>query len=329
MAHGRVSAHQAPRPARKGENEMIKEIPYKDREEWLAIRKNYIGGSDAGAVIGLNPYRSAYTLWAEKTGKLPEFEGNVATQVGAYLEEFVAKMFEEETGKKVRRKNRVIVNDDYPFACANLDRVIVGEKAFLEIKTTTSFGIMRQCRGTEFPEAYYAQVVHYLAVTELEKAYLAVLVNCRELKIFELERDEEEIKALMDAEEKFWTHVKDDTAPDTDGSDSTADTISALYPASTDAEADLTGYRSDLINYSGLKAQKKEIEGRIEEIENRVKAAMGESARGVCDGYKVSFASQERRTFDSKKLSAEHPELKLDGYYKVSVSRPFKVTEVA
>ena len=71
----------------------IKEIPYKDHEEWLAIRKNYIGGSDAGAVIGLNPYRSAYKLWAEKTGKLPGFEGNVATKVGSFLEEFVAQMF--------------------------------------------------------------------------------------------------------------------------------------------------------------------------------------------------------------------------------------------
>ena len=329
MAHGRVSAHQAPRPARKGENEMIKEIPYKDHEEWLAIRKQYIGGSDAGAVIGMNPYRSAYTLWAEKTGKLPGFEGNVATKVGSFLEEFVAQMFEEETGKKVRRKNRVLVNDEYPFACANLDRVLVGEKAFLEIKTTTSFPIMRQCRGAEFPEAYYAQVVHYLAVTGLEKAYLAVLINCREFKVFELERDDDEIAALMEAEEEFWRLVESDTPPEADGSDSTAETLGTLYPNSTDAETDLTGYKGELEAYTELKAQKKRIDGMIEGIENRIKAAMGESGRGVCDGYKVSFASQERRTLDGKKLAAEHPELKLDGYYKVSVSRPFKVTEVA
>jgi len=307
----------------------IKEIAYKDHEEWLAIRKQYIGGSDAGAVIGMNPWRSAYTLWAEKTGKLPGFEGNVATKVGSFLEEFVAQMFEEETGKKVRRKNRVLVNDEYPFACANLDRVLVGEKAFLEIKTTTSFPIMRQCRGAEFPEAYYAQVVHYLAVTGLEKAYLAVLINCREFKVFELERDEDEIAALMEAEKAFWTHVTEDTPPATDGSDSTADTITALYPNSTDAETDLTGYKTDLVSYVGLKSQKKQIEGMIEEVENRIKAAMGESGRGVCDGYKVSFASQERRTLDSKKLAAEHPEIALDGYYKITTSRPFKVTEIA
>ena len=55
---------------------MIKEIAYQNREEWLSLRKNYIGGSDAGAVLGMNPYKSAYSLWAEKSGKIEGFEGN-------------------------------------------------------------------------------------------------------------------------------------------------------------------------------------------------------------------------------------------------------------
>ena len=73
-----------------------------------------------------------------------------------------------------------------------------GEKALLEIKTTNSIPIMKQLRNSaEFPEAYYAQVVHYLAVSGLEKAYLAVLINCREFRVFELERDEAEIEAIL------------------------------------------------------------------------------------------------------------------------------------
>ena len=70
---------------------MVNEIKYKDHDEWLSIRSRYIGGSDAGAVIGMNPYKSAYTLWAEKTGKIPGFEGNIITKVGAYLEDLVAQ----------------------------------------------------------------------------------------------------------------------------------------------------------------------------------------------------------------------------------------------
>ena len=83
----------------------IQKISYSNHEEWLSIRNKYIGGSDAGAVVGLDDYKSPYSLWAEKTGRIPSFSGNITTSVGAYLEEFVAKMFSEQTGKKVRKCN--------------------------------------------------------------------------------------------------------------------------------------------------------------------------------------------------------------------------------
>lgn len=84
----------------------ITKVRTANREEWKALRSRYIGGSDAAAVVGMNAYVSPYSLWAEKTGSLPGFSGNLATEVGAYLEEFVARKFSEITGKKVRRANR-------------------------------------------------------------------------------------------------------------------------------------------------------------------------------------------------------------------------------
>lgn len=309
---------------------MINEIAYKDKEEWLALRKKLgIGGSDAGAVIGLNPYKSAYTLWAEKTGRIPEFEGNLTTEVGSYLEEFVAKLFERETGKKVRRKNRMLVNTDYPWAFGDVDRLIVGEKALLEIKTTNSIPIMKQLRNSEeFPEAYYAQVVHYLAVSGLEKAYLAVLIGCRDFKVFELERDEGEIAALMEAEKTFWEgYVKAVTPPPADGFASTTDTITSLYPESNDDTVSLIAYERDLEQYMNLSKQIKELEAMKDEFANRVKAFMGESGKGESNGFKVSWTSSERKTFDAKKFASDHKELDLSTYYKTSSCRAFKVTE--
>ena len=225
---------------------MCKEIAYNNKEEWLSLRRHFIGGSDAGAVVGLNPYKSAYTLWAEKTGKTPEFEGNLITEVGSYLEDFVAKLFEKESGKKVRRKNRMLVNADYPFACADVDRVIVGENAILECKTTNSFPAMKKFKNGEYPESWYCQMTHYLAVGGYDKAYLAVLIGCREFKIFELVRDEEEIKALMNAEADFWDKVEKNIAPSVDGAESTSDTISTLYPESNDNTVSLMAYEADL-----------------------------------------------------------------------------------
>lgn len=305
----------------------IIEIKFDSHEEWLKIRSKYIGGSDAGAVIGMNPYRSAYSVWAEKTGKVPPFEGNIATKVGAYLEELVAQMFTEETGKKVRRKNRTMVNDDYPWACANVDRVIVGEDALLEIKTTTSVPIMRQLRGTEFPEAYYAQVMHYLTVGGYKKAYLAVLINCREFKVFEMYRDEAEIDALMQAEAEFWKCVQNDTPPMTDGTVSTTDTLTTLYPNSNGETVDLMAFESDLREYMALASQIKAISSLRDEVGNRIKAYMKEAGRGESAGYRVSYVNQERRTFDTKRFSAEHEDIDLDEYYNTTSTRVFKVTE--
>ena len=307
---------------------MIKEYEWRNHEEWLAIRRQYIGGSDAGAVIGMNPYKSSYTLWAEKTGKIPEFEGNITTKVGTYLEELVAQMFEEETGKKVRRKNRTMVNDIYPFACANVDRLVVGEKALLEIKTTNSIPLMKKLRGSdEFPDAYYAQVVHYLAVTGLEKAYLAVLINCREFKVYELNRDQAEIDALMKAEAEFWKLVENNTPPVADGSDSTSETLTTLYPESNDDRVDLFAYDNDLKEYMALTAQIKALTALKDDVGNKIKEYMKEAGKGESANYKVSYASSERRTFDSKKFASDHKDMILDPYYKVTTTRMFKVTK--
>lgn len=306
---------------------MITTIKYKDHAEWLAIRRKYIGGSDAAAVVGMSPYKSAYTLWAEKTGRLPEFEGNLATEVGSYLEEFVAKKFSEETGKKVRRKNATFVNDRYPFACANVDREIVGEDALLEIKTTTSVPIMRQLRGEDFPEAYYCQCVHYLAVTERKRIYLAVLIRNRELKIYTLERDEDEIAALMNAERDFWDFVERDEEIAVDGSVSSEETLTELYPTSEDVTVDLTAFEKDVENYFNVKKMIEELTEQKREIENKTKEYMGDAGAGDAESFKVSYRSSERETFDSKGFRKANPTIDVSAYVKKTPTRTFKITQ--
>lgn len=307
---------------------MIKEIEYSSKEEWLALRKKLgIGGSDAASVIGLNPYKGAYTLWAEKTGKIPEFEGNLTTEVGSYLEEFVAQLFTRETGKKVRRKNRILANTDYPFAFADVDRLVVGEKALLEIKTTNSFPVMKKIKNKEYPEQWYCQMTHYLAVSGLERAYLAVLVECREFKVFELERDDAEIAALMREEEAFWQKVQTNTPPPADGLESTSKTITALYPESNTENVNLYSYQTELARYMELSEQIKALDAAREEAANKVKAFLGEAGKGESDRYRVTWTSSERRSFDSKRFAKENPDIDMDSYYKVSTYRTFKVTE--
>ena len=305
---------------------MITKQSTANHEEWKALRHKYIGGSDAAAVVGLNSYMSAYSLWAEKTGRLPGFDGNLATEVGTYLEDFVAQKFAQETGKKVRKSNQSWFNDQYPWAIANIDREIVGEDAGLEIKTTSELNL-KKFKGGEYPANYYVQIVHYLAVTGKQRWYLAVLIGNREFKWFTIERDEDEINALMDAERTFKMYVDNDTPPQPDGASSTADTLFTMYPNSIDTTIGIGFYEKELNNYFRLKDQLKNLTMTIDGIENRIKAHLGECAGGECEKYRVSWKTQTRSTFDSKKFIADHPEMDVSKYFKKSTSRPFKVTE--
>ena len=305
----------------------ITKIKTANHEEWLELRSHYIGGSDAAAVVGLNAFSSPYSLWAEKTGKTPGFAGNLATEVGTYLEEFVAQKFAQETGKKVRKCNQSFLNSEYPFAIANIDREIIGEDAGLEIKTTDTLNL-KKFKGGEYPANYYVQCVHYMAVTGKKRWYLAVLIGNKEFKWFIIERDEAEIAALMTAEADFWELVKTDTPPAVDGTAATTEAIKTIYAESDDSVCDLTAFSANLRQYMALKKQIKELETIAEETANKIREFMGESGGGECDGFKVSWKSQIRSTFDRKRFESENPDIDLSGYFKESVARPFKVTEI-
>ena len=306
---------------------MITKVKTASHEEWLELRSHYIGGSDAAAVVGLNAYASPYSLWAEKTGRVPGFAGNLACEVGTFLEEFVAQKFAQETGKKVRKCNQSFLNSQYPWAIANIDRDIIGEDAGLEIKTTDTLNL-KKFKGGEYPANYYCQMVHYLAVTGKKRWYLAVLIGNKEFKWFTLDRDEAEIEALMTAESAFWELVKTDTPPMVDGTQATSEALKAVYSDSNDEMIDLTMHRADLARYMALCQQIKELEEQRDEAANRVKEFMAESGGGECDGFRVSWKSQTRRTFDSKRFAKENPDVDLSSYYKTTSTRTFRVSEI-
>ena len=307
---------------------MIKKQYTKDHDDWLSLRSKYLGGSDAAAVVGLNPYTSPFALWMEKTGQQPPFEGNLATRIGTYMEDFVAGLFEEQTGKKVRRENASLFNTDYPWAIANVDRLIVGEDAGLEIKNVSALST-RMFRNGEYPPRFYCQCCHYLAVTGKPRWYLAVLVGYQDLKVYVIDRDEDEIAALMEAEKSFWEdHVIPKVPPAPDGEAPTDESLKVLYPESNGESMELFGRDALLDRYFDLADQIKELQRQQDEIRQTIQLDMGETETGTTDGYKVIWKTQTRSTFDHKRFAADHPDLKLDPYYKTTKTRAFKVNKV-
>ena len=131
------------------------------KEDWLRYRKCGITGTDAGAILGVNPYRSAFQVYCDKNSETIENIDNEAMRQGRDLEDYVAQRFTEATGLKVRRANAIYQSEEHPLLLADFDRLIVGQKAGLECKTVSPFSADKWADG-KIPAHYMAQVNHYL-----------------------------------------------------------------------------------------------------------------------------------------------------------------------
>lgn len=303
-------------------------VPSITHEQWLNYRRTGIGGSDAATVVGLNPYSSLYTLYNDKLGLIPVKEDNEAMRQGRDFEDYVARRWMEATGKKVRRNCYMWRSDEHPFMLADIDREVVGENAGLECKTTSAYN-KADLEGGEVPLTYYVQCQHYMAVMGFDRMYLAVLVLGVGFYCFTIERDENEIAALIEYEAPFWHMVETKTPPPVDGSESTMDTLAAIYPTETAAgRVQLTGKAAALIG--DIEAMKAEYDALGESI-NRAKAAImqeiGDAEGGQCDGWRVSWKAQTRNSIDGAALKRDYPDI-YQKYSKQATSRVFRLTRI-
>lgn len=296
-------------------------------DEWLAERKKGIGGSDAAAIVGLSPYKSAFEVYADKLDLIPPKGDNEAMRQGRDLEEYVAKRFCEDTNKRVRRHNEFIRNIKYPFAFANVDRLIVGEKAGLECKTASVLNLRRYKNG-EYPSEYYCQCVHYMAVTGYDRWYLAVLVLGRDFKIYTIERDQSEIDALMDAERAFWEeNVSRHIPPAPDGSDSADDIINALYPKDDGGEIQLYGLKDSISRIDEIKQLLEKLEEEKQELEQKIKLEMGTAERAYIGERKILWQNRTRSSINIGELKEDYNITNIDEYKKITNYRVFKIEE--
>ena len=323
---------------------MITKIKTNSHEEWLEERKKSLGGSDVGAVLGMSEYSSPYTIWAEKTGKIPSFEGNEWTRLGNDLEGYVAQRFAEASGLKLINDTTTWRNDKYPHLHANFDRRVVGMKAGVECKLTSELNA-RKYKNGEFPDRFYAQCVEYLCVSEFERWFLAVLIYGKGMKIYQMTRipnddvpewceasvyvDDGEIEALAKATGDFWNnYVLTNTPPMADGTDSTSETLRTIYPESNGDTVSLIAFEEELKQYNHLASLEEDYKKMKNECANKIKAYMGEASNGTSDKFKISYSSYVKTTFDHKAFAQDNPGIDLSRYFKSTVMRPFKVSEI-
>ena len=299
------------------------------REEWLAWRRKGIGGSDAAALCGLNRYKSAFDVYADKLALIEEKEMTEPMRFGIEMEYMVAKRFCEETSKKVRRLNSMLRHNQYDWMQANLDRVIIGENALLECKTAGDRSPYNYAKCEHDP-AHYVQCQHYMAVTGIEKAYLAIYQRATGLHVIEIERDEDEIKALIEIEKAFWeNHILTNTPPEPDGSNAAGTVLKNMFPYAEKKSISLRGLEIVLRRRAELIEQKKKLESEISKIDQTIQHEMSDAEIGDANGWHVSWANVKgRSSIDAKALQKDHPDIYIKYLNVGNPSRRFSVSKI-
>ena len=295
-----------------------------EKEEWLRYRKGGIGGSDAGAVCGLNPYRTAMEVYYDKTSDEIEEMDNEAMRQGREFEEYVARRFMEATGKKVRRANALYYDERCPFMYADVDRLVVGENAGLECKTASPY-MADQWKDGKIPLSYQIQCYHYMSVFQADTWYIAVLIYGKEFQFHRIERDEAVISDLMRIEENFWKeHVEKKILPEPDGSKVADNVIAERFKKSQGISLPLMGFDEKLKRRQELVEIMARMETEKKKIEQELKLYLGEAEIAENEHFRVSWKTVNSSRLDEKLLKAEMPET-YEKYKKSVSSRRFTV----
>ncbi|SEL24225.1 YqaJ viral recombinase family nuclease [Acinetobacter sp. DSM 11652] len=295
-----------------------KDMAYQD---WLEVRKQGIGSSDAATACGLNPYMSMLELWLIKTGRQTqsiedESSGVAPLYWGKQLEPLVAEYYSMHTNNKVRRVNAVLQHPDPDkhFMQANLDYSVVGsdEIQILECKTAGEHGAKLWRDGV--PLYVLCQVQHQLAVTGKQAAHVCVLLCGHETKIFKVTRSESVIQHIINAERYFWECVEKDTPPSVDASASAAKALLQLYPQHIPLSVeDLSQNEEANQIFESLLKEKQCLEKHqniFDELKHQIQMLMKEAERATFKrGSVVWKKAKDSTSLDLKALLKHQPDL--------------------
>jgi len=310
-------------------------------ERWHELRKTGVGGSEAGAILGLSKYQSPLSLWILKTGRTEPDEGNENTEYGNILEnpirhEVFPKYFEKETGTRpiVLKPKYMWRSTEHQHMLANIDGFVHynGKLYGLEIKTGSSYMLKDWGgrNGEEVPDTYYAQVQHYMAVLGLDEFILFGAIGNTAV-IRWVPRNDDFIGGdfgLINSERLFFDRVKSgkpEGAPMPIGTDADMDALMNLSDPQSDDVTEIDSTLPEL--YAEYRDREKEWEDKKEEVKQQIIKELGQAKYGIADGYKVTFNKVLSKRIDTKSLKASEPEIARK-YTKQTESGRLTVKEV-
>lgn len=288
----------------------------------IAERKKGVGGTDISAILGLNPWRSAVDVWADKTGRALPYTDSPLMKAGRMLEPAILNWYEEETGERVTRNLPQLVKDDVLIGHA--DGLVERIGKVIDAKNSGSF--KGYGRGdNSVPIHYFAQLQWYMGLADLPTADLAVLFNGNDLRIFPVQFDADLFESMRAAALMFWDrHVVPDVPPKPE----TGDDGLRIWPKSVkrgiEASADIT---AAIARLRELRAAARAISEEIEPIEDAIRLAFKDADTLLAGDVQLATYRNENRTkFDAAKFAADYPDLYVQ-YARTETTRTFRLSK--
>lgn len=299
-----------------------------DEAAWLAARTHGIGGSDIGAICGVSPFTSARQVYLKKTGQYDDSIGindssKERMHFGHMLEPVVANEYALRTGSKLVEIDATFAHKDYPWALANIDRLIVDDDGnpigILECKTTSEYN-NDEWESGEILMSYMYQLNWYMWILGLEKGAFACLVGGNKFYHYEVFRNDELLNGTMiPAAQSFWfdnvlaLKEPEMQATDTEFANSTYSGV--VKNSEIVFDDDVTnGLAATVFD---CKAKIKELTAIMEEAQNRLKDRLKENEIGYCKDYTVKWSPRSQTRVDTDKLKSLYPEIYEDCKKKI------------
>ena len=291
--------------------ENTKVLGYDNEDDWHELRAKRIGGSDIGAIIGVNPYKSIVDVYVDKT-EGSNFKGNELTHWGHMLEGTILKEFSNKHKELiVYEVPYSVVND---FLIANLDGALkdkeTGDYGVLEIKTTSLWN-KKDWEDDVIPQYYYAQVQHYLMLTGYKFAYVAVLIGGNEYKEFKVARSEEDIELIRNKSTEFYNeNLLKKIPPMPDGSDAYMQHLKKkAMEIENNKIIELVGFEEKVEMLKNVTREKKELEKTENLLKEEIMLEMIREKTLKAVVGKSKFNILSKKSLDKKKLGKEKPQL--------------------
>lgn len=291
----------------------------------MTVKRYYIGGSDAAAACGLDPWRSPVQLWLEKTGQLEPRDETEAMQWGTRLQPILAEWVAETTEYAVSGPvTPAYVHSKHPWMIGHIDGLVCANAAdlgVLEIKTAG----LRQAAGwddEQIPLAYQVQGQHYLAVTGLSYVIYGALLNGNQFVIRRMERDDQVIGLIIEREAELWRKITTGEAPAPTAQDT--ELLKLLYPSATGRKIVTLDHLPDVRHrYRMAKDGLKAAETALAAVENEIKGVMADAELATVDGLPAfRWPTVLAHRLDAAALKEECPDLYAN-YYRDTQHRRF------